>query len=173
MPLKNFLAILSLFLTLQLATSCSGTAGNTNTAIANGDANENSNAARSVNDKPEELGMLITLPFEPTEAIWREYPNSENAAERKLKAVMRFEPADANKLAEESAKAKPPVNTELESDEWFPEELIAQSDMNEGSKLRGQEFAADAMLLPPFTRGRLVRIENTDYFILEAFKPNS
>lgn len=170
MPVKNFLTILSILLTLQFAVSCSGTQVQSNSEANSNAANANIQKESSANDSAEELALLIVLPLEPTEVAWREEAVAGSQNERRLKAALRFEPSDANKIAEQAGQAKAPVDVEIDGEEWFPPELVAQSEMNEGSKLKGKEYAPDTMLQQPFTKGRLIRIENTDYFILEAFR---
>lgn len=169
MPVKNFVNILSILLTLQFAVSCSGIQHQSNTAAS---ANQSNSAAKekTSNDNAEELGMIVLMPAEPMEVAWREETVPGSQSEKRLKAAIRFEPADADRISAQAAQVKAPSDAEIDSEEWFPPELVTQSEMNEGSKLKGKEYAADAMLQQPFTRGRLVRVENSDYFILEAFR---
>ncbi len=166
MSVKHLATILSLLIVIQACSSCSG-----NGTASNGSANTNAantagNAARTVNDNAEELGLLVLLPAQPVEVAWRE------DSKGKLIAVMRFEPKDAATIAEQAAKFKPPVDGTVEVEDWFPKELAAQGEMAEDAKLKGQEFPGDIMLQPPYIRGRLLRVENSDYYILEAFKNN-
>lgn len=162
--MKRSSLILTLLLTVQLLLGCSGNIANSNTGNSEPNTNSRANAAPTANDSAEELGMIVRLPAQPEEVAWRE----EN--DGKLLAVMRFEPTDANRIGDEALKVKPAVPGSIDAEDWFPKELISQSEMAEDSKLKGQEFAGDIMLQTPYSRGRLLRIENTDFYVLEAFK---
>jgi hypothetical protein len=169
-PVKNFLTILSTLLILQFAVSCSGIQDDSNSTAGANSADNTALKEKTSNDNAEELGLIVVMPAEPTEVAWREEAVPGSQTERRLKAAIRFEPQDADKIAAEAEKSKAAVDQEVDSEVWFPQELVAQSEMNEGSKLKGKEYGADTMLQQPYTKGRLVRIENTDYFILEAFR---
>lgn len=169
--------ILTLFLAAQILTGCSSTTGNQGGAnpasnVDSRSAAENSNTAK---DSIEELGTIVTLPIKPEEAAWREdatdkqYGNASTGG-KKLTAVLRFTPQDADKLAAERPEyAKPPLTATINPDKWFPSELIAQSDLSGDDTLKGSSYSAKDFYLAPYTEGRLIRIENTDYFILELY----
>lgn len=164
MSVKHLSIILSLFLVIQAFSACSGDGAVSNANSNASAANTAANNSRSVNDNAEELGMLVVLPAQPEEVAWREEGGG------KLIAVMRFGPADANRIGDEASKIRAAVTGSIDAEDWFPKELVAQSELAEDSKLKGQEFAGDMMLQPPYIRGRLLRIETTDFYILEAFK---
>jgi len=73
----------------------------------------------------------------------------------------------ADKLVEEAKKIKPPTPAKIGSELWFPAELIAQADNSGDDTLNGTTYAANAFFQPPFTDGKLTRIQGTDYFVLE------
>lgn len=125
-------------------------------------ANSASTAQTGPKDNIEELGMLVRLPFEPEEVAWEEKPE-----QKKLTAVIRFSPENAQKMAAEVAKngQSSPETVTVES--WYPNELIAQGELTGESTVKGQSFPAEAFLNPPYTKGKITRIENTDYFILQ------
>jgi len=120
---------------------------------------ENSNAAKT---NVEELGLLVNVPYEAEDIVWK-----EDAAHKKLIAVLRFSSEDANKLTTDAAARQAPQKVNLTSASWFPAELIAQSEMSGDDSLHGASYAADAFYQDPYSSGRLVRIEGTDYFVLE------
>jgi hypothetical protein len=152
--------ILALFSAVLIPAGCSDTASNSNTA--NNAANEAATNANVAKTNAEELGVLIKMPFEAEDAVWRGGPD-----QKKLIAVLRFSTADANKLVEQAKKVGPPVAGQIESESWFPAELIAQSDISGDDTLKGTTYAADDFYQPPYTEGKLTRIEDTDYFVLE------
>lgn len=135
---------------------------NAKSTSGQGAANQNSNSV-SIRNDVEELGVRVTIPFETEEAVWREF-----AAEKKLVAVLRFTPQDSAKIVSEAEKIRPPTRVEVTAETWFPPELIAQADMSGDDRLVGGSYAANGFLLPPYTEGSLVRIDNTDYFILQV-----
>jgi hypothetical protein len=120
---------------------------------------ENSNAAKT---NVEELSLLVNVPYESEDIVWK-----EDTAHKKLIAVLRFSTEDANKLAGDAAGRRAPENVTLTSASWFPAELIAQSEMSGDDSLHGISYAADVFYQDPYSSGRIVRIEGTDYFVLE------
>jgi hypothetical protein len=120
----------------------------------------NSNAVR--NDV-EELGLRVSIPFETEELVWREF-----VEDKSIVAVMRFSIDDTAKIIVEAEKVRAPTRVDLSSETWFPPELIAQSDMTGDDRLSGNSYSAEKFLLPPFNDGSLIRVNNSDYFILRV-----
>ena len=139
---------------------CGGGNKNANlaTTVANGTL-ENANSAKT---NVEELGLLINVPYEAEDIVWKETANH-----KQIIAVLRFSAEDANKIVTEAAPRRAPQNVTLSSEPWFPAELIAQSEMSGDDSLKGLAYAAASFYQEPYTSGRIVRIEGTDYFILE------
>ena len=113
-------------------------------------------------DNIDELGLLVRLPFEPEEVAWE-----ENAEQKKLTAVIRFTPENAAKMGAEIAKNGQPAPATVPVESWYPNELIAQGELTGESIVKGQAYPAEPYLNPPYTKGKITRIENTDYFILQ------
>ncbi len=154
-------ALLVFLLFTQLLIGCSSRAGNTNTA--NSAASNSSNTAKAgPKDNIEELGMLVRLPFTPEEVAWE-----ENREQKTLTAVIRFSPENAQKMAAEISKNGQPSPATVTVESWYPNELIAQGEMTAESAVKGQSYPAEPLLNPPYTNGKITRIENTDYFILQ------
>lgn len=155
--------ILALFLlTLSLA-ACGGRADKGNTQ---GAANVPANTAENVNSPKtnvEELGVLVNIPYESEDIVWKEFDKP-----RKLIAVLRFSPADADKIVAEAGKNGKTSVVTVENETWFPDDLIAYGDMSGDDTLKGTSYPATAFLQEPFNEGRIVRIEGTNYFVLEA-----
>ena len=145
---------------IAVFTNCSSTGGNTG---VNGAGNTVSNAANSSpNDKVEELAMLVRLPFEPEEVAWK-----EDATKKQLVAVMRYSPENAGKFSAEIEKMGQPSVEDLPVESWYPAELVAQGELTGESTVKGTSFPADPLLNPPYTKGKITRVDNTDYFILQ------
>ncbi len=152
-------SILALVLAyLVVASACGGAAKPATNVSAPMGSNSNSNLPRS---NVEELGMVINVPYVPEDIVWKEY-----AKPHKLLAVFRFSAEDAAKIAGAStAKGAEPVT--VSSEPWFPDELIAQGNLTGDDSLKGQAYEPNLFVQEPFNSGRLVRIEGTDYFVLE------
>ncbi len=176
--LLNLTAIL--VFTILFSTACGNNdlaGGNDNTAAKNsnqtGVANgENTNRAK---DDVDELGKIIKLPLIPEEATyWEENlikseDGNQNSASngKRFVAVLKYSPENAAALVNQIEKIKPPVDSEVDAESRFPAELIAQSQLSGDETLKGKSYAADNFFQPPYKNGKITRIENTDYFVLE------
>lgn len=131
---------------------------NTNTGPVRAAAN--SDTART---NIEELTLLVKVPYPTEDAVWKEY-----AGEKRVVAVLRFSPQDANTLVAEAARSGAAVPATLEVEPWFPNELIAEAEASGDNSLKGSAYPATAFLQEPYSAGRLTRIEGTDFFVLEV-----
>ena len=165
----NFIILTIILTVLFFAASCA------DSPVANQDQNDNSNKittsanadnANSATDDIAELGNRVKLAITPEEVVWREESLAE-PTEKKLIAVLRYSTGQANQIAAQAEKIRPAQTSEIGTETWFPEELTAQSQLSGNESLRGSLYAADDFFNPPFTNGKLMRIENTDYFVLE------
>jgi hypothetical protein len=158
MKIIRTVVILALFLCPAAFSSCGGTPKVNLNAAAN-TASENTNSAKT---NIEELRMSVNVPYEAEDIVWK-----ETAGRKQINAVLLFSSQDANKIVAEAAPRQAPQNVKLSSESWFPAELIAQSEMSGDDTLNGIAYAADGFYQEPFTAGRIVRIDGTDYFVLE------
>lgn len=162
--------ILSLIFLGQLVNACSSVAVN-NSNLSQNKSNQNSRNAAS--DKVEELGLLVTLPLEPEETVFREDPvtasDGSQQYSKKLTAVLKYSAAEAEKLSALIERSSPPLSATVSTETWFPAELIAQSDLSGDDTLKGDSFAAADFYHTPYTEGKITRVEGTNYFILELF----
>lgn len=174
--MKIFPTILLLFSfgSAAIFSACAGDAAvNSNAGLpqnsASRTANSNENAAVT-KDNVEILMTIIKLPFEPEESVWREdSANNRNssAGKKRLTAILRFSASDAEKTVAQARNYKPPTQTQIQTEDWFPAELIAQSELSGDETIKGTSYAADDFIQTPFTGGQITRIENSNYFILE------
>jgi hypothetical protein len=139
--------------------ACSGEPG-ANSAPSNSRANANSSSSKKANDNLEELGMLVKVPYEPEDVLWLEEPG------RKLTIVLLYLPADVQKIVTDAEKHGAATNASIEPADWFPKELISQHDLS-GEPLQGKQYPANEFFHAPYNSGRLIRIDGTDYFIVE------
>jgi hypothetical protein len=153
--MKFYLSPFLLSLTL-LSVGCGPEPGGGNsTTSSNSQVTSNVNAAKKANDNLEELGMLIKLTDEPEDVVWRDEPS---AGGRKLTAVILYLPASTDKIIAEAEKHGAVSDTSIEPPDWFPKELISQSELS-GGLLQGKQYQANDFLQSPYSSGRLVRIE--------------
>lgn len=161
-------AALILSLSLFVLTACSDSnetaVNNSNIKEISANLNDPDSPAKKANDNLEELGDLMKIPFETTDGRWREETVD---GVRKLSVVIRFEKDEADKLELDSAKHGEPQAVEISMQDWFPNELRTQSDYSMNSTLKGKAYPPNEVLLAPFNSGRLIRIEDNDFFIIE------
>lgn len=140
-------------------------------------ANAN-NAANLAKDDTEELTEIIKLPFQPDEeaTVWRETPltredNSNRIpapTDKKLVVVMKFSKEDTEKLIEMVSNQQPPPQPfETTTESWFPMELVAASGLSGNETLKGTAYSAEDFFKVPYSQGRLIKVAETDFFILE------
>lgn len=139
--------------------ACTASESNTNTN-AKKPANTNANA-ETTKDDLEEFGKIVNLPAQPEEVTWRE------SADKKILAVLKFSASDANTVVSQIEKQKPAQNAEINPENWFPPELIAQSQQSGNETLKGKEYSAADFFLAPYAKGKITRIDETNYFILD------
>lgn len=152
--------ILASFLLLFLLAGCGSKPGAVNANLANASAaNMPANATKT---NAEELGMLINIPYETEETVWRSEPS-----QKKLTAVLRFSAADCDKIVADAGRYRSPENVTISSESWFPDELVAQGDISGDDTLKGTSYGANAFFLDAYNQGRIIRIEDTNYFVLE------
>ncbi len=157
--------ILALILFIQMLAACGGAAGNDDTGNKNAaSANKSDPIAEGVKDSAEELGELVKLPFEPEEVTWKEIASGNN---KKLLAVIRFTPEDSKKVVEHAAKLKAGEPVSIPSERWFPAELVSQGELRGDDQITATAYPADEFFMPLYSEGRLSRVQNTDFFILE------
>lgn len=158
-----WLLLLFVILSISCGNQTESNGTNANSNAANVTSNENSSAA---NDDVAALGNLVLLPFIPEEVAWHE-ENVKDSSDKKLTAVMKLTAEDAKNLAAQAEKHRPAEAVEIGTEQWFPAELIAQSQLSGNESLKGSAYAPTDFIQLPYKNGRLVRIENSNYFILE------
>jgi hypothetical protein len=138
--------ILALFLCAATLQSCGSMAdGNvSNTGNKSTSANSQDDNSNSPKSNAEELGLLINLSYDTDESLWK-----EDAANKKLTAVLRFTPADANTVVSQAEKIRAPQEVEIATETWFPGELIAQSELSGDGNLKGRSYAANDFFQEP------------------------
>jgi hypothetical protein len=143
-----------------LISSCAGPDGNANSSAPT----RNGQAAieqEQIKTNAEELGLLVRLPYETEDIVWRAYP-----ASKRIIAVMKLSRADADRIATEAGS--PGESTSVSAQSWFPDELIAQNEMSGDSSLKGTAYPATTFYQEPYSTGKVIRIEGTDFVILDV-----
>jgi hypothetical protein len=123
----------------------------------------------------ERLSQQIALPVRPAAALWRqEVLGKQNSAvpgptDHRLVAVLRYDEEGARALIEKvkgGAKETNVGNVDVEP--WFPEEVRKFARKNDdGTTLEGAAYEADSFLRAPYSGGKLVRVGETNYFVLK------
>jgi hypothetical protein len=166
----------ALFIIAVLLGACAeNQTGNGNFAASNAGQTADSNVEIVAQDNIEDLDRIIKLPAVPLEATYSEINlNGKNSApqfpapnEKRFVAVLRFSTEDAAGIVASAEKYKPPVPSDVDAETWFPPELIAKSQETGDEYLKGVEYAANDFIQPPYRGGKLTRLNNTDYFVLE------
>ncbi len=167
--IKSYFVFLSVIFLLN---ACSGNeAVNVNSVSPN----SNSNAAAIVPiDDVEGLGRIVKLPLVPEEATYYEFDLSADANSRpavpnakRLVAVLKFSAEYADGLVKNAGINHAPAPLDVEAENWFPPELVAKSQETGDGSLKGVSYPATNFLQPPYANGRLTRINDTNYFVLE------
>ena len=157
-PAPKILILLSIFISLTV--SCGGSGGNSNAnAVDTSNSSQANNAAKT---NVEELALLINVPYESEEVFWK-----DDAQHKRIVAVLRFPPNEAARLIADAQKIKPPQKVNIGTESWFPPELIAQSDVSGDDTLSGQAYAANAFFQDAYNDGRVIKVDDSDYFVLE------
>jgi hypothetical protein len=144
---------------------------------------ENNNTAKIAektsddpSDDTEELAARIKLPVTPEDVLWKETSGEKTAANsavsgdpnaKKLTAVLKFSDVDSEAITQQVQKISPPMNITIDPEEWFPPELIAESETTGDQTLKGKMFDARDFLQEPYKKGRIVKLEQAGYFVLE------
>ncbi|MGI8556651.1 MAG: hypothetical protein ACR2LT_09895 [Pyrinomonadaceae bacterium] len=149
------------------AIACADTAQE-NDDVKSNISNQNAGLAHanSTIDNVADLEAIIKLPETPEEVVGRE-EEIANPKGKKLTAVLKYSPEAAAKIVASAEKIKSAVPVEAGVENWFPEELTAQSQLSGNESLRGISYAANDFFNPPYINGKLTRIAGTNYFVLE------
>jgi len=156
--------ILAFILSIQFLTGCAGSVSKNSNTEPIADSTNTNKQGNTANDNIEEFGIIVKLPVEPDEVVWKEKPD-----ERKLTAVLRFSSENARKIISQAERHKSPEIVTLSTEAWYPAELIAQSELSGTDSLKAKLYAADDFYLSPYLGGTLHHIEGTDYFVLVLF----
>lgn len=169
---KSLIAYI-LLLTGLFGISCTNSNSNVNSGNT---AQSNTNVANSpAKDDVSELLTIVRLPEVPEEVVWREEPLGKTGDrvpgpnDRKLVAVLQYDAETAAKLVAQIEKNKQPEAAEIGAENWFPEELIAQSQVSGNEMLKGTAYGANDFFNMPYGNGKITRVENTNYFVLELY----
>lgn len=131
---------------------------------------EKSNPA---SDNIEELLNRVRLPEVPEEVVWKEETLGKGdnrvpgPTDTKITAVLKYTPEISGKLIAILEKYKQGDGVEVDTESWFPEELVAQAQLSGAETIKGTSYGANEFFNVPYGSGRITRINNTDYFVLE------
>ena len=171
MPVSQTKSTITFLALVFLLSGCSGNeTANVNSAAPNANQTANSESVVNAQDDIEEFGKIVKLSTPPVEVTYNEIHSKDGDPNKKrLVAILKFSAADADQIATNAEGYKTPAPADVDAEDWFPPELIAKSRETGDSSLKGVEYAATDFLLPPYASGRLIRINDTDFFVLELF----
>lgn len=160
--MKMIRLALALFVFIAVLCACGKRGGNANAAPAANTAAVPGEGADTARTNVEELAVLVNVPYEPDDVVWK-----EDAAHKRLTAVLHYSKADADRITADASERQAPQSVTIASEVWFPTEIVAQSEMSGDDALHGNSFDAKDFLMEPYNAGRVVRISDTDYFVLQ------
>jgi hypothetical protein len=170
-PRINFYKAIIVFILLNLCllSGCGNEpASNQNTAknvTPNSDAEKSNQASDNVAD----LLNIVRLPVVPDEVVWRE---DTNVKPKKITAVLKFEKEELPNFTAIIEKERLSDSVEVGVENWFPQELTAQSQLSGEGVLKGTAYSAKEFYNIPYGNGRITRINGTDFFVLELTADN-
>ena len=135
---------------------------------------QTSDHTKDVSADIERLSQQIALPARPVSALWRqEVLGQQNSAvpgptDQRLVAVLEYDEEGARALIEKVRGESKEANVgNVDVEPWFPEALkkLARKD-DDGMRLEGAAYDADSFLRAPYSSGKLVRVGETNYFVL-------
>ncbi len=157
--MKHFVYLFVLFAMLVFTACNEEVESNSNNKAAS-DAQTQKQIGET-SDDVDDLAEVIKLPLLPEDVTWQQF---EMSGGKKIIAVIRFKPEDtAIVLAQSQAGEK----AELAAERWFPQELTAQSDISGDQVLHGTIYATNAFYKDSFNKGRVTKLDGSDYFIVE------
>ena len=144
------------------ALGCGPKPDQANTSSAGANVNANTDTQNGARTKVEDLSLLVNMPFDAQDVTWK-----QSKDQKKITAVLRFDPEDTTKVTAECEKFGPVQDASVDAQSWFPDELTEQSDLHGDAPLKGKAYPANPFFQDAYQSGRIVRIEGTDYFVLE------
>jgi hypothetical protein len=159
--MKHFVYILILFALLG-STACNdeieSNANNTNNTNIQ---TQTQKQIGEISDDADDLSGFVKLPFIPEDVSWQQL---EVNGGKKVVAVIRFNVEDTAAILSQSQVGG---KVELAAERWFPQELIAQSDIAGDQVLRGTIYTTNVFFKDAFNKGRVLKLDGSDYFIVE------
>lgn len=126
----------------------------------------------AVSTDAKELGRFVTLPYEPRSVAWQRRTRGAGGAapgptDWSVVCVLELSDADAARLSADAGKGQPDAVKKVRVFEWFPEAVRRRA--GEDGLLEGRSLDAGGFYKSPLNNGSLVRVPETDYFILVLY----
>ncbi len=158
--MKHFVCIFTLFAVLGFA-ACNEEIENNNGTNKPASNVQSQKIIGETNDDVDDLAEVIKLPLLPEDVTWQQYEVQNG---KKVIAIIRFTPEDTAAILGQSQAGE---KTELSAERWFPQELIAQSDVSGDKVLHGTIYNSNAFYKDAFNKGRIIKFDGSEYFIVE------
>ncbi len=159
-------ALILVVSTAAVAAGCSSTPTANNSNAPAAAANANADTQNGAHTRVEDLNLLINMPYDIQDVAWK-----QSKDQKKITAVVRFDPDDEKKVIPEAEKFGPAQNVSVDTQSWFPEELREQSELHGDTPLNGKAYPANQFFQDPYNSGRIIDIDGTDFYILELSSP--
>ena len=180
----NFSLAAALVMIALLMAAC---ASSNSQAVNNAAVNNQTNASRNMNESiarnvevktdVEGLEKEINLPVRPAEVKWTAevFDNSKGAVpgptDYRLTALLKYDDKSAAELVR-TLRAEI-VDTSLGNADvksWFPDEVKKEAKTVDGrTYLEGAKYSPAGFLNSKYRNGNLIRVGNTNYFVLNLF----
>ena len=180
----SYPAVVVIMVLITTAFSCASLNGKAvnvpvNDRHSNNSQNMNQPDAKNseVKSDIETLSKQINLPVLPVEAKWtaETLDNSKGAVpgptDYRLTALLKYDEKGAKELVQrlEAEGAEKSLGN-VEISQWFPEEVKKEAKtIDDRFVLEGAKYEPDLFLRVPYTGGKLIRVGETNYFVLNLF----
>lgn len=138
-----------------------------------------SNAAHDqevkANSDVNELRQYVNLPYEPASVLWQKQARGDASADRSapgpsdwsIICLLQFKAEDAARIVGQTAQGQTGKTKKIKSQDWFPDAIKRTASPD--NLIEGQSFDPAAFYKSPLTNGTLIRIGETNYFILGLY----
>lgn len=135
------------------------------------------NTQEDVSTDIDQLAKNINLPVRPAQVVWKKKTMNNEGGDIPgpndylLTAVLKYSDADIGKLEEKTGRNKnETAQGTAEIEEWFPADVKSSAKEINGEKsLTGEKYDAKAFARSPYNNGTLLRVGNSNYFVLKLF----
>ena len=171
----------------MIALAAAACSSSNSRAVADTTVNNQSNASRNMNESTaenvevrtdiENLEKQINLPVRPQEVVWTAevFDNSKGAVpgptDYRLTALLKYDDKSAAELKRKlGAEIMETSLGNADVKPWFPDEVKKEAKTADGrTYLEGEKYSPASFFKSNYRNGNLIRVGNTNYFVLNVF----